>query len=160
MPFTLRSAAFANGESIPSRCTGDGDDVSPPLEWHNAPEGTKSFALVMDDPDAPDPARPKRVWVHWVVAGIPAGTSSLPDAASPHGLPAGAVEGLNDSHDAGYSGPYPPIGRHRYVFTLYALDAPPGVAKGCTKADLLKAIEGHVLGTAQLTGTYARVGAR
>lgn len=141
---------------MPVRCTGDGPEESPALAWSGAPGGTKAFALVVDDPDAPDPAAPKRTWVHWVVCDLPASASSLPAGASPRAMPPGSREGKNDSGGTGYEGPYPPIGRHRYVFRLYALDAPVGLRDGHTKAELLKAIEGHVLAKAELTGTYAR----
>jgi Raf kinase inhibitor-like YbhB/YbcL family protein len=156
MPLTLTSPAFTEGGAIPARFTGDGDDKSPPLQWSGAPDRTKAFALLADDPDCPDPAKPRRTWVHWVVADIPAATSSLPEGASGRAMPAGAVEGSNDSNDIGYSGPYPPIGKHRYFFKLYALDSPIGLPKGHTKADLLKAIGGHVLASTELMGTYAR----
>lgn len=156
MSFELRSPAFRDGESMPARFTGDGADASPPLEWSGAPPGTQAFALVADDPDAPDPAAPRRTWVHWVVADIPATTTSLAEGASNRTMPPGSLEGVNDSNDTGYSGPYPPIGRHRYYFKLYALDSPVRARPGLTKAELLKAIEGHVLATAQLMGTYER----
>ena len=139
---------------MPARFTGEGADVSPPLSWAGAPAGTVTFALIVDDPDAPDPAAPKRTWVHWVLCDIPAGTTSLPEAASGGALPPGCTEGANDSGDHGYSGPYPPIGRHRYFFKLYALDRKLGLRAGVTKAELLKATEGHVLGSAELVGTY------
>jgi Raf kinase inhibitor-like YbhB/YbcL family protein len=160
MAFTLTSPAFSDRGSIPPRYTGDGEDVSPPLEWRDPPAGTKAYALVVDDPDAPNPAKPQRVWVHWVVAGIPGEATSLADAASGQVMPAGSVEGLNDSKSTGYSGPFPPVGRHRYFFTLYALGVAVRLGEGHTKADLLKAIDGHVLGVAQLIGTYARAGSR
>lgn len=156
MSFTLTSPAFVDGGALPPRFTGDGDDVSPPLAWDSAPNGTRAFALIVDDPDAPDPRKPKRTWVHWVVADIPAETTSLPEAASGRAMPQGAVEGRNDSNDVGYSGPYPPVGRHRYFFRLHALDSPVRLPQGHTKAELLKAIEGHVLDSAQLMGTYVR----
>jgi Raf kinase inhibitor-like YbhB/YbcL family protein len=153
---TLSSPSFANGGEIPARCTGDGPDASPPLQWSGAPEGTKAFALIVDDPDAPDPAAPRRTWVHWVVCNLPAAASSLPEGASGRSMPVGSFEGKNDSGGNGYSGPYPPIGRHRYFFKLYALDAPVGLRAGHTKSELLKAIEGHVLASAELMGTYSR----
>lgn len=156
MSLSLTSIAFTDGGAMPSKYTGDGNDVSPPLDWRDVPAGTQAFALIVDDPDAPDPAKPKRTFVHWVVADIPATTTSLREASSGRSMPAGAVEGKNDANDVGYSGPHPPVGRHRYFFKLYALDQATRLTEGHTKADLLRAIEGHVLATAQLIGTYQR----
>lgn len=156
--FELGSRAFTNGGSIPAAYTCDGDDRSPPLEWRGAPDATASFAIIVDDPDAPDPAAPKRVWVHWVVWDLPARITRLDDGAS-GSLPGGAMEGLNDSNDRGYGGPCPPIGRHRYFHRIYALDRTLGPLEDETKAGLLRAMEGHVLATAELMGTYER-GAR
>lgn len=156
MSLTLSSSAFRNGDAMPARFTGDGADASPPLDWHGAPPGTKAFALIMDDPDAPDPAAPRRTWVHWVVADVPAAATSLAEGASRRQMPPGSREGMNDSNEVGYSGPYPPKGRHRYFFRLYALDSMVSLPEGHTKADLLKAMDGHVLATAELMGTYAR----
>lgn len=153
---TLTSPAFYAGAEIPARHTCDGDDRSPPLAWRGAPEGTRSFALVVDDPDAPDPAAPKRVWVHWVLYNVPADVDALPEGASPGALPAGAREGQHDGGGGGWSGPCPPIGRHRYVHTLYALDAVlPDLGPHAGKAELRRAMEGHVLAHAALIGTYA-----
>jgi Raf kinase inhibitor-like YbhB/YbcL family protein len=156
MSLSLSSSLFTHGGAIPARCTGDGRDESPELSWSNPPEGTKAFALVVDDPDAPDPKAPKRTWVHWVVSDLPPSATSLPAGASRKAMPAGSHEGKNDGGETGYSGPYPPIGTHRYFFKLYALDAPTGLGAGHTKAELLKAIEGHVLDQAELMGTYER----
>ena len=156
MSLLLSSPSFNPGGLIPTRCTGEGTDESPPLAWAGAPDGTKSFALIVDDPDAPDPAAPRRTWVHWVVCDLPSSTASLPPGASGKAMPSGSHEGKNDGGDIGYSGPYPPRGRHRYVFKLYALDEPTGLREGHTKAELLKAIEGHVLDQAELIGTYER----
>ena len=156
MTLTLSSPSFSHGGEIPERCTGDGPDASPALQWSGAPEGTKAFALIVDDPDAPDPAAPRRTWVHWVVCDLPAATAALAEGATGRRMPAGSTEGKNDSGGVGYSGPYPPIGRHRYFFKLYALDAPMGLRAGHTKAELLKAMEGHILASAELMGTYSR----
>lgn len=154
--FTLTSTAFAAGEPIPARHTCDGPDVSPPLAWRDAPAGTRSFALIVDDPDAPDPAAPKRVWVHWVLYNLPPDTTSLAEGASPDGLPEEAREGLHDGGYVGYSGPCPPIGRHRYFHTLHALDAMlPDLGASAKRDDLERAMTGHVLARAQLMGTYA-----
>lgn len=156
MGLTLSSPDFKPGGAMPECCTGDGEDRSPALAWSGAPAVTRAFALIADDPDAPDPAAPRRTWVHWVVSDIPATVSSLPAGASRRAMPAPSREGRNDSGGIGYSGPYPPIGRHRYVFKLYALDSAVGLREGHTKPELLKAIEGHVLEQAELIGTYAR----
>jgi Raf kinase inhibitor-like YbhB/YbcL family protein len=150
----LESSAFGKGENIPSRYTCEGDDVSPPLSWSEVPEGTKSFALVVDDPDAPDPAAPKRVWVHWVLYDIPAGTTSLAEGASTS-LPAGAKTGKNDWGKQAWGGPCPPIGRHRYFHKIYALDTTLELGSPDKKA-LEKAMEGHVLGKTELVGTYQK----
>ena len=116
----LTSSAFTDGGAIPKRYTCEGQDAAPPLTWAGAPAGTKSFALIVDDPDAPDPKAPKRTWVHWVLYDIPPGTTALPEGGA---LPAGTREGRNDWGRTGYGGPCPPIGRHRYFHKLYALDA-------------------------------------
>jgi Raf kinase inhibitor-like YbhB/YbcL family protein len=136
---------------IPSVYTCEGADTAPLLEWSGAPEGTKSFALIVDDPDAPDPKAPKMTYVHWVLYDIPAGVSRL-DAA----MPPGAREGLNDWKRTGYGGPCPPIGRHRYFFKLYALDTTLGDLGQATKASVEAAMRGHVIGQAELMGTYQK----
>jgi len=154
--FALSSPAFpANGE-IPRRHTCEGDDVSPPLAWTAVPAGTKSLALVVDDPDAPDPARPKMVWVHWVLYNIPPDVRGLAEAIRPAQLPIGTREGANDWNRTGYGGPCPPIGRHRYFHKLYALDVVlPDLARPRRPA-LEKAMAGHVLAVAELVGTYRK----
>lgn len=152
----LESSAFKQDQSIPSKYTCEGADVSPPLSWSGAPAGTKSFALIVDDPDAPDPAAPKRVWVHWVVYNLPASLHELPEGAST-ALPAGASTGVNDWDKAAWGGPCPPIGRHRYFHKLYALDTTFDL-KAAKKADLERAMKGHVLGQAELVGTYEKQG--
>ena len=153
---TLTSSAFAPGATIPARYTCAGADVSPPLVWSGGPVGTRTFALVVDDPDAPDPAAPKRVWVHWVLYNVPADVGALPEGASGRGLPPGAREGRNDGGAVGWSGPCPPIGRHRYFHKLYALDAAlPDLGDRATKADLERAMQGHVLASAELVGTFS-----
>lgn len=153
----IRSTAFADGAPIPSRHTCEGDDVSPPLAWTGAPMGTRSLALVIDDPDAPDPRAPKTTWVHWVVFAIPPETAGIPEDARTNGLPTGAREGLNDWKRVGYGGPCPPIGRHRYFHKLYALDVTLELDRP-TKADLERAMHGHVLAQATLMGTYEKRG--
>jgi Raf kinase inhibitor-like YbhB/YbcL family protein len=154
MPFKLFSSAFEEGTAIPSKYTCEGDDVSPPLTWTGAPEGTRSFVLIVDDPDAPDPKAPRMTWVHWVLYDLPATANTLPEGAER--LPAGTKFGLNDWKHARYGGPCPPIGRHRYFHKLYALDIQLGDLMQPTKDTLLKAMEGHVLAQAALIGTYEK----
>jgi Raf kinase inhibitor-like YbhB/YbcL family protein len=156
MSLQLSSSAFSADGIIPSKYTCEGDDLSPPLQWMGAPPNTKSFALIVDDPDAPDPAAPKMVYVHWVVANIPAGTSSLAENASKDGMPAGSITGYNDWKRKDYGGPCPPIGRHRYFFKLYALDTTLEFVSPPTKKDLEGAMKEHVIGTAELMGTYQK----
>ena len=156
MPFTLSSSAFLSNGPIPAKYTCEGADTSPPLEWSGAPSGTRSFALIVDDPDAPDPAKPQRVYVHWVVYDIPASATKLPENAAKSGLPSGAVQGSNDWGKQTYGGPCPPIGRHRYFFKLYALDTELKGLSNPNKAQLEKAMQGHIVGTAQLIGTYQK----
>ncbi|MGH8533458.1 MAG: YbhB/YbcL family Raf kinase inhibitor-like protein [Gammaproteobacteria bacterium] len=154
MSLTLTSSAFAHNGEIPTQYTCEGQDLSPPLAWSGVPAGAKSLALIVDDPDAPDPAAPKLTWVHWVLYNIPASASGLPEAVKQ--LPAGTRQGLNDWQRAGYGGPCPPIGRHRYFHKLYALDiALPDLGKP-TKANVESAMKGHVLAQAELVGTYQK----
>ena len=152
MTLTLTSTAFDAGGPIPPIYTCEGNDISPPLAWSGAPAGTKSYALIVDDPDAPDPAAPQRTWVHWVVYNLGPEVSML-EQAGRHS-PSGSLDGLNDWKRAGYGGPCPPIGRHRYFFKLYALDAMLPDLKQPTKQQLEKAMEKHVLAKAELIGTY------
>ncbi len=149
----IESSAFAASASVPRKYTCEGDDVAPPLAWSGVPEGTKSLALIVDDPDAPDPAAPKRVYVHWVVYDLPANTRGLPEGGK---LPAGARSGKNDWGRTGYGGPCPPIGRHRYFFKLYALDTELGDLGQPNKAALVSAMKGHVLAQAEVVGTYQK----
>jgi Raf kinase inhibitor-like YbhB/YbcL family protein len=153
MAIQLTSSAFTEGASIPTMYTCDGKDVSPPLKWSNVPEGTKSFALISDDPDAP-----VGTWVHWVIYDIPAEVTELPEAVpTTETLANGAKQGRNDFKRIGYGGPCPPRGGpHRYFFKLYALDSQLGLKPGATKKELLKAMEGHILAEGQLMGTYQR----
>ncbi|HTY17485.1 MAG TPA: YbhB/YbcL family Raf kinase inhibitor-like protein [Myxococcota bacterium] len=153
---SLRSSAFEPQAGIPTRYTCDGEDVSPPLAWTDPPAGTRSFALIVDDPDAPDPQAPKTIWVHWVVYDIPAAQRELPQGAGGAGASGGARDGINDWKRTGWRGPCPPIGRHRYVFELFALDAPLGDLGAPSKAALEHAMQGHVLGRAELIATFAR----
>lgn len=156
MTFSLASAAFEDGAAIPTVYTCDGNDMSPPLYWSDVPAGTRSYALVVDDPDAPDPQAPRTRWVHWVVYDIPADCVGLPEGVTAKSLPPGARDGLNDWQKPGYRGPCPPVGRHRYVHTLYALDTELGDLGTPKKSDLLDAIRDHILETATLIGLYER----
>jgi Raf kinase inhibitor-like YbhB/YbcL family protein len=151
--FTLLSSAFTEGHSIPVRHTCEGQDISPPLAWSSLPAGTQSVALIVDDPDAPDPSAPKRTYVHWVLYDIPPAAQGLPEGGA---LPAGSREGKNDWGRTGYGGPCPPIGRHRYFHKLYALDTVLGDLGQPTKAQLEAAMKGHVLAEARLMGTYEK----
>jgi Raf kinase inhibitor-like YbhB/YbcL family protein len=157
MIFYLSSPAFVPNGSIPSKYTCDGEDISPPLAWSGAPDSTKTYVLIVDDPDAPDPAKPQRVYVHWVVYNIPASVTRLPENAAQTGLPAGVMQGLNDWGKQTYGGPCPPIGRHRYFFKLYALDNELPELWNPTKAQLEKAMEEHLVGNTELIGTYEKM---
>lgn len=153
----LSSSAFAHNADIPSQHTCEGDDLSPPLAWSGVPAGTRSLALIVDDPDAPDPAAPKMTWVHWVLYNLPPDTAGLAAGQSRgQDLPAGANEGLNDWQRTGYGGPCPPIGRHRYVHKLYALDTVLPALRPATKAALEKAMQGHILAKGELVGYYKK----
>lgn len=151
----ISSSSFTHQGQIPEKFTCEGADTSPPLAWNGVPPTAKSLALIVDDPDAPDPSAPKTTWVHWVLYNLSPQTTSLGEGASTR-LPQGARDGLNDWKKPGYGGPCPPIGRHRYFFKLYALDVVlPDLGK-TTKADLLKAMQGHVVASAELVGTYEK----
>ncbi len=154
MSLTLTSAAFTHRGAIPAKYTCEGADVSPPLTWSDLPPGTKSVALIVDDPDAPDPAAPKMTWVHWVLYNLPPTINGLPEGAS--ALPSATRHGLNDWHNTTYGGPCPPIGRHRYFFKLYALDTELPDLGRPTRLTLEKAMKGHVLGQAELVGIYQK----
>ena len=156
MAFSLRSTSFEHEGTIPAKHTCQCDETTPALAWSGAPAGTKSFALIVDDPDAPDPRAPRTTWVHWVLYNLPATASALAEGTTAATLPPGALEGVNDFGHTGYGGPCPPIGRHRYFHKLYALDAVLADLHKPKKADLEKAMKGHVLGEAQLVGTYAK----
>jgi len=153
MAFTVSSPAFQSGNAIPKQYTCDGGDRSPPLTWSDAPAGTKYFALIVDDPDAP-----AGTWVHWVLYDLPASRTGLPEGVRADDAPAeGGAHGVNDFRAAGYGGPCPPPGKpHRYFFRLYALDAPTGLKSHASKAEVQRAIQGHVLAQAELMGTYKR----
>lgn len=150
----ITSTVFSNEGTIPKLYTCEGKDISPPLVWTDVPTGTKSLALIVDDPDAPDPAAPKMTWVHWVLYNMPSATEGLPEGVK--SLPPGTKEGVNDWKRTGYGGPCPPIGRHRYFHKLYALDIVLPDLRQPTKVQLEQAMKGHILAEAQLMGTYQK----
>lgn len=154
MTLKLKSSSFGPHESIPVRYTCEGEDLSPPLTWSNVPDGTRSLALIVDDPDAPDPAAPKMTWVHWVLYNLPPNAGGLPEAVAT--LPPGTREGLNDWKRTGYGGPCPPRGRHRYYYKLYALDIELADLDRPTKVQLEEAMRGHILDNDELVGTYQK----
>jgi Raf kinase inhibitor-like YbhB/YbcL family protein len=154
MALQLTSAAFAPGGEVPRRYTCQGEDFSPPLAWSGVPANAQSLVLIVDDPDAPDPAAPKMVYVHWVLYNLPPSITGLPEAVAR--LPNGTGQGLNDWHRIGYGGPCPPIGRHRYFHKLYALDTVLPDLGTPTKAALETAMKGHVVAQAELVGTYQK----
>ena len=156
MSLAITSSAFAPGGSIPSLYTCEGKDLSPPLAFGGVPADAKSLALIVEDPDAPDPAAPQTTWVHWVLYNIPPETAGLAEAVKATALPAGTREGLNDWGRTGYGGPCPPIGRHRYFHKLHALDVVLAKLARPDKAGLEKAMQGHILATADLVGTYQK----
>jgi len=151
MLLTLSSSVFDQEGDIPARYTCDGPNLAPPLSWSGAPAGTHSFVLIVDDPDAPDPKQPLQDWVHWLVYNLPAECSALPEGSA---LPAGARVGRNDWNQAGYGGPCPPIGRHRYFFRLYALDTMLPDLKQPGRAQLEQVMKNHVLAHTELMGRY------
>lgn len=153
MALTVSSSAFQEGDKIPAKYTCEGQDVSPPLAWSEPPAGTRSLALIVDDPDAPG-----GVFTHWLLFNIPPDSRELPEAVPTQAeLASGALQGKTDFGRTGYGGPCPPPGRpHRYQFTLYALDQPLDLEGGASKKQLLSAMEGHILAQGQLTGTYQR----
>ena len=154
MTLSISSTAFADHGEIPGRYTCQGMNVSPPLAWAGIPAKARSLVLIVDDPDAPDPAAPQRTWVHWLLYNLPVGSDGLPEAV--HSLPAATLEGSNDWQRTGYGGPCPPIGRHRYFHKLYALDLVLPDLNRPTKAQLEHAMRGHILAEAQLVGTYQK----
>lgn len=156
MTMTITSTAFSHHGIIPEKFTCDGRNVSPPLAWQGLPAGTESLVLIVDDSDAPDPQHPKMTWVHWVLYNLPATSTGLPEAVGSQSLPAGTLEGRNDAKRSGYTGPCPPIGRHRYFFKLYALNAKLPNLGLASKADLEKAMEGKILAAAELIGLFQR----
>ncbi len=153
MAMELKSSAFQNGAEIPRKYSCDSTDLSPPLRWENAPAGTKAFALIADDPDAPG-----GTWVHWVIYDLSPDMKELAEGvATTETLSNGGRQGINDFRKVGYGGPCPPPGlAHRYLFKLYALDAPTNLKPRATKQQLLGAMKGHILGEVQLIGRYKR----
>ncbi len=156
MTLTLDSPAFVHNGPMPARLTCDGRDLSPQLHWSGMPAGTQSLALIVDDPDAPDPAAPRMTWVHWVLYNMPPTATGLSEGVMARALPPGTREGLNDWGRTGYGGPCPPIGRHRYFHKLYALDTELPDLGRATKAALEQAMAGHVLASTELVGTYQK----
>lgn len=154
MPLSLTSTAFSHGGEIPTRHTCQDEDTSPPLAWRDVPPGTQSLALIVDDPDAPDPQEPQMTYVHWVVYNLPGDARELAAGVSGSAMPSGAREGTNDWNRPGWGGPCPPIGRHRYFHKLYALDTVLPDLGAATKPELEQAMEDHVLDRAELMGTY------
>ncbi|MHB8623523.1 MAG: YbhB/YbcL family Raf kinase inhibitor-like protein [Sulfuricaulis sp.] len=157
MSLTLTSPAFRHNGEIPPRYTCDGDDVSPPLSWSGVPGSAKSLALIVDDPDAPDPKAPKMTWVHWVLYNIPPSATGLAEGLTTKDLPTGTLEGSNDWKRTGYGGPCPPVGRHRYFYKLYALNTVLPDLGHPAKMALEKVIQGHVIAQVELIGSYARM---
>jgi Raf kinase inhibitor-like YbhB/YbcL family protein len=156
MNLTIQSKSFGHNETIPARYTCDGQDISPPLEWSGIPAAAKSLVLIVDDPDAPDPAAPKMTWVHWVLYNIPVAAQGLAENIPSASLPAGTEEGINDWGRKGYGGPCPPVGTHRYFFKLFALDTVLRDLQQPTKVQVEQAFAGHILTKAELVGTYLR----
>ena len=157
MTLQLTSTAFTHDGAIPKKHTCQGQDVSPALKWEGVPPEAKSLALIVDDPDAPDPKAPKMTYVHWVLFNLPPDSKGLPEGVRSSQLPSGTGEGRNDWRRTGYGGPCPPIGRHRYFFKLYALDTIFEGLDNPTKKDVEKAMKGHVVGQTELVGTYQKV---
>lgn len=156
MSFVLLSPAFGNKEEIPKQYTCDGENVSPPLEWAGVPPEAKSLALIVYDPDAPDPAAPKMIWTHWILYNIPVSISGVPEDVDAQDLPIGTLEGKNSWRRTGYGGPCPPIGLHRYFFKLCALNALLPDLHQPDRRALEKAIANHILAQVELLGTYQR----
>jgi Raf kinase inhibitor-like YbhB/YbcL family protein len=156
MALAITSTAFRNNGEIPTVFTCEGDDISPPLSFSGVPERTVNLALIVDDPDAPDPKAPKMTWVHWILYDIPRDCTGLPKAVAEAALPPGTKQGKNDWRRTGYGGPCPPIGPHRYFHKLFALDKQLGDLKHPTKPELERAMQGHILATATLIGTYEK----
>jgi len=149
----IESGAFGNQAAIPAKHTCEGVDVAPPLAWSGVPSDAETLVLIVDDPDAPDPAAPRRTWVHWVLYDIPAGSTGIDEGGA---LPKGTRHGVNDWRKTGYRGPCPPIGRHRYFFKLYAIDTAFGDLGTPAKADVEHVMKGHIVAETTLVGTYQK----
>ncbi|MDR3392745.1 MAG: YbhB/YbcL family Raf kinase inhibitor-like protein [Sulfuriferula sp.] len=156
MSLTMSSGVFSAGGSIPEDYTCDGRNISSSLSWTGLPAGTQTLVLIVDDPDAPDPAAPTRTWVHWVLYNIPPTADGLAEGVTANNLPAGTLQGVNDWQRTGYGGPCPPVGNHRYFHKLYALDSVLPDMHEPAKAELENAMHGHILGYAELIGRYQR----
>jgi len=154
MALVLTSPVFNNNGEIPQQFSCDGEDISPALSWSSVPPEAKSLALIVDDPDAPDPAAPRMTWVHWVLYNLPPTSTGLSENITPDQLPSGTLQGQNDWQSTGYGGPCPPIGRHRYFVKLYALDTVLPDLRSPTKAQLEAAMQGHIISHVELIGTY------
>lgn len=154
MSFSITSPAFNADQDIPEKYTCDDQDISPPLQWTGLPEKTQSLVLIVDDPDAPDPAAPKMTWVHWVLYNLPPDSNGLPEAVQENNLPSGTLQGVNNWDRIGYGGPCPPIGQHRYFFKLYALDCKLPDLQHPDKDKLLETMQGHLIEETVLMGTY------
>ncbi len=152
----LNSPAFEAGQAIPRQYSCQGADRSPALAWSGVPAGARSLVLIVEDPDAPDPKKPKMVWKHWLLYDLPAASEGLPAGVAPGDLPAGTRQGTNSWKKTGWGGPCPPTGRHRYFFRLYALDAELGDLDQPTAKELRAAMADHVLARAELMGSYAK----
>ena len=156
MEMQIQSPAFADGGEVPRLYTCEGEDISPPLTWSGIPANARSLVLIVDDPDAPDPAAPRTTWVHWVLYNLPPDSGGLAEGVTRADLPPPTAEGMNDWKRSGYGGPCPPIGTHRYFFKLYALDIPLQGLSTPTKAQVESAMQGHVLAQGRLIGTYRK----
>jgi Raf kinase inhibitor-like YbhB/YbcL family protein len=156
MSLTITSIAFNDGGEIPTPYTCQGEDISPPLNWRGVPDKARSLVLIVDDPDAPDPKAPRMTWVHWVLFNLPPATTGLPEGITPDDLPPGTGQGMNSWNRTGYGGPCPPVGRHRYFHKLYALDTVLDLPDRPTSKTLEAAMQGHVIGHAEVVGTYQK----
>jgi Raf kinase inhibitor-like YbhB/YbcL family protein len=156
MPFQLSSARFEDGGIIPIAYTCEGDNMPPPLHWEGEPPGTRSYVLVVQDPDAPDPINPQTTWVHWVLYNLPPNIHDIPESMLPESLPPGTREALNDWKRMGYGGPCPPTGCHRYYFRLFALDTVLPDLGRATWKQVERAMKGHILAETELIGRYEK----
>ena len=156
MSLRLESPAFDNEQPIAARYTCEGKGISPALSWSGVPNRAQTLALIVEDPDAPDPAAPERIFTHWIIYNLPPDSTGLMEDVSREELPRGARFGKNDFERLGWGGPCPPVGKHRYFFKLYALDAPLPTNEALTRSSLYDALEGHVIEYAEWIGTYQK----